>query len=81
MSKTKSDRLFHLGYVSTETGDLGSAGMVELFTEVRLINTSRDNRAFTPPSDRFTKYLKAKTWSGRPSTASKRPTTRLSTSI
>jgi hypothetical protein len=42
MSKTKSDRLFHLGYVSTETGDLGSAGMVELLTEARRINTSRD---------------------------------------
>ena len=42
MSKTKSDRLFHLGYVSTETGDIGSAGMVELLTEARRINTSRD---------------------------------------
>jgi hypothetical protein len=42
MSKTNSDRLFHLGYVSTEIGDLGSAGMVELLTEARRINTSRD---------------------------------------
>ena len=42
MSKTSSRRLFHLGYVSTETGDLGSAGMVELLTEARRINTSRD---------------------------------------
>ena len=42
MSKTNSDRLFHLGYVSTETGDLGSAGMVQLLTEARRINTSRD---------------------------------------
>jgi hypothetical protein len=42
MSKTNSDRLFHLGYVSTETGDLSSAGMVELLTEARRINTSRD---------------------------------------
>ena len=42
MSKTNSDRLFHLGYVSTETGDLGSSGMVELLTEARRINTSRD---------------------------------------
>jgi hypothetical protein len=42
MSKTTSDRLFHLGYVSTEIGDLGSAGMVELLTEARRINTSRD---------------------------------------
>ena len=42
MSKTNSDRLFHLGYVSTETVDLGSAGMVELLTEARRINTSRD---------------------------------------
>ena len=42
MSKTNSDRLFHLGYVSTETGDLGSTGMVELLTEARRINTLRD---------------------------------------
>jgi hypothetical protein len=42
MSKTNSDRLFHLGYVSIETGDLGSSGMVELLTEARRINTSRD---------------------------------------
>ena len=42
MSKTNSDRLFHLGYVSIETGDLGSPGMVELLTEARRINTSRD---------------------------------------
>ena len=42
MSKTNSDRLFHLGYVSTETLDLGSAGMVKLLTEARRINTSRD---------------------------------------
>jgi hypothetical protein len=42
MSKTNSDRLLHLGYVSTETGDLGSAGMVELLTEARRNNTSRD---------------------------------------
>ena len=42
MSKTNSDRLFHLGYVSTETGDLGSADMVELLTEARQINRSRD---------------------------------------
>lgn len=42
MSKTNSDHLFHLGYVSTETVDLGSAGMVKLLTEARRINTSRD---------------------------------------
>ena len=42
MSKINSDRLFHLGYVSTETGDLGSAGMVEILTEARRVNTSRD---------------------------------------
>ena len=42
MSKTNSDHLFHLGYVSTETRDLGSAEMVELLTEARRINTSRD---------------------------------------
>ena len=42
MSKTNSDRLFHLGYVSTETGYLRSAEMVQLLTEARRINTSRD---------------------------------------
>ncbi len=41
MSKTSSDRLFHLGYVSTETGDLGSGGMVTLLTEARRTNTLR----------------------------------------
>ena len=42
MSTTNSDRLFHLGYVSTEIGNLGSAGMVKLLTDARRINTSRD---------------------------------------
>lgn len=42
MSKTNSNRLFHLGYVSTETGNLGSAGMAELLTRARRVNTSRD---------------------------------------
>ncbi|NCG05832.1 MAG: blue light sensor protein [Gammaproteobacteria bacterium] len=42
MPETSSDRLFHLGYVSTETGDLGSSGMVELLKEARLTNTSRN---------------------------------------
>jgi hypothetical protein len=42
MSKTNSNRLFHLGYVSTETGNLGAAGMVELLTQARRINASRD---------------------------------------
>jgi hypothetical protein len=42
MSKTNSDRIFHLGYVSTETGNLRSADMVQLLTEARRINTSRD---------------------------------------
>ena len=42
MSKTNNERLFHLGYVSTETGDLGSSGMVKLLTEARGTNTSRE---------------------------------------
>lgn len=42
MSETQGSRLFHLGYVSTETIDLGTAGMVELLSEARRINTSRD---------------------------------------
>tara|TARA_B100000925_G_C21925013_1_gene437655 strand:+ start:22 stop:462 length:441 start_codon:yes stop_codon:yes gene_type:complete len=42
MSKINSDRLFHMGYVSTETGNLGSADMIELLTDARRTNTSRD---------------------------------------
>ena len=42
MPENNSDRLFHLGYVSTETGDLSSSGMVELLKEARLTNTSRN---------------------------------------
>jgi hypothetical protein len=42
MSETQGSRLFHLGYVSTETIDLGTPGMVELLSEARRINTSRD---------------------------------------
>lgn len=42
MSETQGSRLFHLGYVSTETIDLGTVGMVELLSEARRINTSRD---------------------------------------
>ena len=42
MSEIQSSRLFHLGYVSTETIDLDTAGMVELLSEARRINTSRD---------------------------------------
>ena len=41
MSKTNSDRLFHLGYVSTETEHLGSGGMVALLAEARRTNTLR----------------------------------------
>ena len=40
MSKTNSSHLFHLGYVSTQTADLGSTDMVKLLTEARRINTS-----------------------------------------
>ena len=42
MSDTQSEPLFHLGYVSTETGDMGTQGMIELMTEARRINTERD---------------------------------------
>ena len=42
MSKTNSPPLFHLGYVSTETGDMGTQGMIELMAEARRINTERD---------------------------------------
>lgn len=42
MSDTQSEPLFHLGYVSTETGDMGTQEMIELMTEARRINTERD---------------------------------------
>ena len=42
MSDTQSEPLFHLGYVSTETGDMGTQGMIELMAEARRINTERD---------------------------------------
>ena len=41
MSENDTQRLFHLGYVSTETGDLGADGMIELLTEARKSNSSR----------------------------------------
>ena len=42
MSHTQPEPLFHLGYVSTETGDMCTQGMIELMTEARRINTERD---------------------------------------
>ena len=42
MSDTQSEPLFQLGYVSTETGDMSTQGMIELMTEARRINTERD---------------------------------------
>ena len=42
MSETKSEPIFHLGYVSTETGELSSQDMVDLMTVARRINTERD---------------------------------------
>lgn len=42
MSHTLTEPLFHLGYVSIETGDMGTQGMVDLMTEARRINTQRD---------------------------------------
>lgn len=42
MSHMLTEPLFHLGYVSTETGDMGTQGMVDLMTEARRINTQRD---------------------------------------
>ena len=42
MSDSQPNSLFHLGYVSTETGDMGTQGMIELMTEARRINTERD---------------------------------------
>ena len=42
MSDTRPEPLFHLGYVSTESGHMGTQGMIELMTEARRINTERD---------------------------------------
>lgn len=42
MSNSQPSALFHLGYVSTETGAIGTQGMIELMTEARRINTERD---------------------------------------
>ena len=42
MPETKSEPIFHLGYVSTETGELSSQDMVDLMTVARRINTERD---------------------------------------
>ena len=38
MSSTSGEKLFHLGYVSVETSDLGSEGMVSLLDEARRNN-------------------------------------------
>jgi hypothetical protein len=42
MSNSQPSALFHLGYVSTETGDIGTQGMIELMTEARRLNTPRN---------------------------------------
>jgi len=42
MSNSQPGPLFHLGYVSTETGGMGTQDMVELMIEARRINTERD---------------------------------------
>ena len=42
MSNAHPEPLFHLGYVSTETGNLETQDMVDLMTEARRINTLRD---------------------------------------
>ncbi|MEL0152414.1 MAG: BLUF domain-containing protein [Halieaceae bacterium] len=42
MSNSQPSALFHLGYVSTETGDIGTQGMIELMTEARRLNTQRN---------------------------------------
>ena len=42
MSNSQPSALFHLGYVSTETGYIGTQGMIELMTEARRLNTQRN---------------------------------------
>ncbi len=41
MSDIRPDPLYHLGYVSTESGDMGTQEMVDLLKEARRINTER----------------------------------------
>jgi hypothetical protein len=41
MSDICPDPLYHLGYVSTESGDMGTQGMVDLLKKARRINTER----------------------------------------
>ena len=42
MSSAPTEPLFHLGYVSTETGHLDTQAMVELLIEARRVNTERN---------------------------------------
>lgn len=42
MSDDLPPPLFHLGYVSTETGDMGTQSMIELMAKARRVNTDRD---------------------------------------
>lgn len=42
MSNSQPSALYHLGYVSTETGDIGTQGMIELMTEARRVNTQHN---------------------------------------
>ena len=39
MSDIRPDPLYHLGYVSTESGDMGTQGMVDLLKKARRMNT------------------------------------------
>lgn len=42
MSSAPTEPLFHLGYVSTETGHLDTQAMVELLIKARRVNTERN---------------------------------------
>ena len=53
MSNSQPSALFHLGYVSTETGAIGTQGMIELMTEARRINTERDITGLLLHSEKF----------------------------
>ena len=52
MSDTQPEPLFHLGYVSTETGDIGTQRMIKLMTEARRINTERDITGLLLPREK-----------------------------
>ena len=64
MSSAPAEPLFHLGYVSTETGHLDTQGMVELLIKARRVNTERNLTGLCyierSPFIKFSRALKKK---------------------